>query len=270
MPAINPARLKIRCTKVGTHFSDPYKFITKLHDLLNYHADRIRRPSEVGTPLPLIPAYHVPVPVLRGLEREILPRIKDAPQEALALADALWSEEWLETRLLAAAILGHVLPTSPDPILDRVQKWGADCTEALLQKALFTQGISHIREHYQDEFLRIVSNLVANPKKDTQREGLYAILPLLEDESFQNLPVVYRMLSTILGQEEIGLQSEIVAVVKVLAKRSEQETAFFLQEKLLTSAKPRITRIIRQSLSSFSEDYQNRLRGELRERRQRA
>jgi len=268
MPAINPARLKIRCTEVGTHFSDPHKFITKLHDLLNFHADRIRRPGEVGTPLPLIPAYYVPIQVLRGLEREILPRIKHAPQEALALADALWSEEWLETRLLAAAILGHVLPTSPDPILDRVQKWGADCTEALLQKALFTQGISHIQEQYQSDFLRIVSDLVANPKKDAQRESLYAILPLLEDESFQNLPIVYRMLSTIMGREETGLQNEIVAVIRILAKRSEQETAFFLQEKLLTAQEPRITRIVRQSLPFFSKEYQSRLREELRQRRQ--
>ncbi|MEA2008008.1 MAG: DNA alkylation repair protein [Chloroflexota bacterium] len=267
MPAINPAHLKTHCAEIGHYFTDPQQFIAKLHGLLNFYADRIRRPGEAGTPPPLIPAYHVPAPVLRYLEREITPRVTQYPQAALSLTDALWSEEWLETRLLAAAILGRVPPISPNPILERVQKWGAGCKESLLQKALFTQGISQIREHYQEEFLRVINNLLENPEKDAQREGLYALIPLLEDANFQNLPVVYRMLSNLLKNEETGSQSEIVAVVRALAKRSEQETVFFLQEKLLTAAEPRITRVVRLSLPFFSEKYQKRLKGKLREGR---
>ena len=267
MPAINPARLKIRCTEIGEYFSDPQQFVAKLHDLLNFYADRIRRPGEAGAPPPLLPAYHVPAPVLRHLEREITPRAAQYPQAALSLADALWDEKWLEPRLLAAAILGNIPPALPDPILERVQTWGVGCKEALLQKELFTRGVSQIREHHQEEFLRVIGDLMANSKKDAQRGGLYALIPLLEDENFQNLPVVYHMLSTMLKREETGLQSEIVAIVSALSKRSEQETVFFLQETLLTAADPRITRVVRRSLSFFSEENQKRLREKLRKKR---
>ena len=267
MPAINPARLKNSCSEIGEYFSNPKQFVAELHNLLNFYANRVRRPGEAGTPPPLSPAYHAPPPVLRHLEREIAPRVKDAPQAALALADALWSEEWLETRLLAAAILGEIPLTTPDPILERAKKWGATCKESLLQKALFTQGLSQIREHYQEEFLKIVAGFMANSEKEAQRGGLLALPPLLEDENFQNLPVVYRMLGSLLMNEDAILQNEIVAVVRVLAERSEQETASFLLEKLKTATKPRITRIVRRSLPFFSEKYQDRLKEKLRKDR---
>lgn len=267
MPAINPALLKIQCAELGEYFSSPQAFIIRLHDLLSFYADRVRRPGEASTPVPLIEAYHVPAPVLRRLERELAPRVKAIPQEGLALADALWEEEWLETRHLAAVILGYIPLTSPDPTLERVQSWGASCQEEGLQRVIFTQGLSEIRPHYQEEFLELVANLMARPEKEAQRGGLYALIPLLEGESFQNLPVVYGMLSRLLRKEETVLKTEIVAVIEQLAKRSEQETAFFLCEKLKTAAGPRITRIVRRSLPFFSEEYEARLRDELRDRR---
>ena len=41
MPAIQLARLKIQVTDLLTHFSDPTNFVTELHTLLDFYADRI-------------------------------------------------------------------------------------------------------------------------------------------------------------------------------------------------------------------------------------
>ena len=68
MPAINPARLKNSCSEIGEYFSNPQQFVAELHNLLNFYANRVRRPGEAGTPPPLSPAYHAPPPVLRHLD----------------------------------------------------------------------------------------------------------------------------------------------------------------------------------------------------------
>lgn len=265
MAAINPARLKIQCTEIAENFAVPQQFVTNLHKMLNFYADRLRRAGEIGAPPSLLRTYNVSPPVLHYLEREMTPRILEYPQAALVLSDALWEEEWLETRLVAATILGKVALPSPDPILKRVQMWGKACKEPLLQKELFTKGLSSIREQYQEDFLDVIANFVAGSEKELRSGGLYALVPLLEDEKFQNVPRVYRMLDDLLRKKETGLLREITAVVKVLAKRSEQETVFFLQEKFVISAQPRLNRVVRRSLPFFSERYQKMLKEKLRE-----
>ncbi|MBS1250772.1 MAG: hypothetical protein MAG431_02368 [Chloroflexi bacterium] len=267
MPAIKPARLKIQCAELGMDFSKPRTFIPRLHSLLSFYADRVSRPGEASQPLPLMDAYHVPPPVLRCLEQELAPRVESFPQEALSLADALWEEECLETRQLAAILLSYLPPSASEPILERVRAWGETCQEDRLQRVLYDQGVSKLRRHAQEEFLDLVGELMASPEKASQRGGLYALIPLLEGESFQNLPIVYRMMTKLLKRDETSLETEIVAVIEQLAKRSQQETAFFLREKLATAAKPRITRVVRRSLPFFSEEHETSLRGELREQR---
>ncbi len=267
MPAINPAQLKIQCTELSESFSNPQAFIPRLHNLLNFYADRVSRPGETSpTPL-MINAYHVSPPVMRHLEREIAPLVQSSPLDALSLADALWEEEYLETRHLAAVVLGHISPASPDPILERVQQWMTSCQEGVLQRVIATHGLAKIKSQYPEEYLKLAAALIESTEKSVQRGGLYTLIPLLKEDAFQNLPVVYQMLSRLLNQEKTSLKTEIIAVVEQLAKRSEQETAFFLKEKLLTAAQPRITRIVRRSLPFFSKEYESKLRNELRNKK---
>ena len=56
-----------------------------------------------------------------------------------------------------------------------------------------------------------------------------------ENQNFDNLPVIFKLLAEILQNEEPGLTKEITTLLKILQQRSEQETAFFLKQQLAAS-----------------------------------
>jgi hypothetical protein len=76
------------------------------------HTIRARRPASRGANLP---NRNIPGVVLRQIEHE-LSTLATAPENAdaaLALADRLWDDETLESRLLAAFLLGRISPARP-------------------------------------------------------------------------------------------------------------------------------------------------------------
>ena len=121
MPAINPARLKIQATQIVEKFEYPVEFVTELHDLLDFYADRTRKPGRGGPHLAKIRAYNVPTQVMRQLESLLTPRVTADGDGALALADSLWAEPWLECRLLGLHILGQISLNPPDRIINRIK-----------------------------------------------------------------------------------------------------------------------------------------------------
>jgi hypothetical protein len=202
---------------------------------------------------------------MKRLLRELSPFLHQNPQQALTLADALWAEEWLETRQLAASILGQLSLPSPEPILERVRSWGKDCREEILQKALFDQALSSLRVHHQGDILPLVTDLLESDQKEVVQGGLRALPPLIRDDNFQNLPAVFRILSELLLKDPFDLTKEISQVVQSLADDSEGETAYFLQKQLKLSRKPMTMRVVRRSLPAFRPDLQEQLKEALRE-----
>ena len=108
MPAIQPARLRQLSAELVNAFGSPPAFVRELHGLLDFYADRTRRPGQAGAPPPLIHTYRTPAPVIRQVIQDLTPLVADDPQNALVLADALWEEENLECRLLGIEILGMI------------------------------------------------------------------------------------------------------------------------------------------------------------------
>ena len=85
-----------------------------LHHLLDFYADRARRPGQSGKPAPLIDAYKVHPPVLRHILQELIPLAAENPDAGLALCDALWEQPYLEFRLLASYAARAGYPRKPE------------------------------------------------------------------------------------------------------------------------------------------------------------
>jgi hypothetical protein len=105
MPAIDLARLKKQTAQLADLFDQPADFLRELKEILDYYVNRTLRSQGVA-PSSVLPTYRTPSVVLRQIETELSPVAEKNPIEALELADALWDEGWLETRLLAAFLLG--------------------------------------------------------------------------------------------------------------------------------------------------------------------
>ena len=259
MTAINPARLKIQCAKLSEYYSDPDSFIPGLYDLLDFYALRVRQKGISQPSLPL-QSYQVPPPVLRALGRELREPLNAHPSQGLLLIDALWEEEVLEIRTLAVNLLGALPLINPDSVLKRLRSWLSSKHSDSIRHILITQGVNRLTRENPELVLEFFQDLLKTTNMDNCQAVLSGMVPFAEDQTFRNLPLIYKLLDNILLVEEKGLIKEILAVLIILIKRSEQETLYFLERQLVTASKPRILRVTRQILPHFSEDNQSTLR----------
>ena len=267
MPAIQPARLNAQVSDLLVHFAEPEAFIRALHTLLDFYADRTRRPGLTGKPQPLIQAYNVPRQVLRRIEAGLLPRAEADPQAARALADALWADAWFESRMLAIYLLGALPLTQADAIAERLQTWGQTCRDETLVDALLARGAARLRLEDPDGFLLQVERWFRSAEAPSRQLGLRAIPGLVANPEFENLPTLYRLLTPSLRAAESSLDGDLLRAVRALGQRSPRETAYFLQKNLQVPHKSGLEVIIRRSLDVFPPELAEMLRADLRARR---
>ena len=160
-------------------------------------------------------------------ESDIAPLVIADPKSALVLADQLWADAWLESRLIAIAILER-LPLDPqDQIVERLQVWGRDCREDALLDALLNKGAAPIQNSFPDEYFLLVENWLSDQNLSSQKLALRAMPALVENPEFENLPALYRMLSQLVRESSSSLEFDLIQIVRALGRRSPPETAFF-------------------------------------------
>ena len=265
MPAIQPARLRQQVAELAEHFDDPPEFSRSLHLLLDFYSDRARRPGKTGRPGPLLTAYNVRSPVLRMLVQELNPLIQDNPEGGLELCDALWSEPYLEFRLLAAMLLGQIPPYPPEPITDRLKRWITTDVEFYLIEALLVHGVEQLHNEQPQVFLQLIESWMESTIIFEQQLGLRTLVQLINDPRFENLPVFFRMIQPLCQAAPAALRPDLLDVLAALAHRSPQETAYFLRQCLMFPDAPDTPWLIRQSLSKFPDESQTNLRQAMRE-----
>jgi hypothetical protein len=264
MPAIQPARLKTQAAQIGDLFQEPATLVRALHDLLDFYADRTRRPGKSGAPPPLLQAYQVPKPVMRQIWQEFKPHIDEAPQAGFVLADALWAENNLECRILAVQILGRLPVIPPDGVVRRLSSWVTEEADQSLQKLLLTTGAARLRQDAPDQVFRLSKTWLNSTDRYVPRLGLQILLPIIEDPEFDNLPFIYRLLRPLTLRLPSGERPYFLQAIKALAQRSPQETVFFLRENLTGRQDTELAALIRRSLNFFPDDLQASLRESLR------
>lgn len=265
MPAIQPARLKKQTVELAGHFLEPERFVRALHDLLDYYADRTRRPGQSGSPAPLLPGYEVPRPVMRQILRELEPKLDANPQETLKLADALWREPFMEPRLLAVRILSQLAPGRVQGVQPRLVRWIVATEEETLLQALVGEGFQRLRREHPDRFLSLARSWLINDNPTLQSIGLRALRPLVLDSDFNNLPAIFRLIQVHVHRAETDLRPDLLELVQALAKRSPRETAYFLRRSLDGALDEGTARLVRRCLDFFPEENQRGLRQALRE-----
>jgi len=256
MPAVILSRLKIDTAEVCSAAGEPEVFLRRLHNLLDTYADRTRRHGKTGPPGTLLPHYNPARAVLRQLQDELKWFCIQQPQAALPLADALWEDGWLETRLLAAVILNSTEPAPPEPLIDRIRSWASPETSPAMLDALLSSGSSRLQTARPDLWLGLIEGWLDDPANPVQRVGLRAVLSLASDPQFNNLPALYRLLNPIIKNASSEVTPGLLSVVEALARRSPSETAFYLRQLAAASRSGSLPRFVRKCLPFFDPPYQ--------------
>lgn len=261
MPAAELIRLRQQINQLIMQFQEPAAFCRLLRDLLELYAHHSYRPGQAVQPQPLLPAYRVPPLVMRQLELELGKTCQEQPQQALAVVAVLWKETYLEPRLLATSLLGSIpIQSAQQGVLDILRAWAIGSENLRLIGALMANGTLQLRRHAPERLLELIDVWLSEANPAQQAVGIQAILAIVNDRAFENLPAIFRLLGPPLHNVNPRLQADLQAALSALIKRSPTETAYFLRQVLSLSSGTGTARLIRRLLPEFDAPQQASLR----------
>jgi hypothetical protein len=263
MPAIDLARLKKQTAYLADVFGEPAVFLRELREVLEYYINRSLRSQSVA-PSSVLPTFRTPVVVLRQLEKELGPVAEGQPIQALELADALWDEGWLETRLLAAFLLGRI-PPQEERLLARLTAWTQAVRDPEVRAALLTTSLTRLRKETPDLFLVLVREWLHPARQRMWSNGVQALVPLIASPDFDNLPPIFELVEPIIKAAPGALQFDLLELIVALYEASPDETIYFLQQILKQTKSPLPAIALRRMIPDLPPELQISLREILRE-----
>ncbi len=264
MPAVQLPKLKAQINELTWKFSRPEDFRRGVDELFDLYADRSYRAGQMVQAGRGIPAYHVSPLVVRMLEQELVRHIQENPGAALAAADALWKDPYLEPRLVAAYLLGQAPVDPPGPIIERLKAWCRPKLERQALNVLLEHGCARLRKEAASAWFGLLQDWLDTLRTEYEVIALKAALPAVRDREFENLPPIYQMVSPLVQAPVPGLQAELDTMIEALARRSPTETAYFLRQSLGLGAGSNTVRLVRRALPLFPENLQESLRAAMK------
>ena len=264
MPAVELARLQQEAAQLSEHFADPQTYLRAVEKLLQAYSVTIHRQGRVRGLRPVLLSYEVPPPLLKQIQLEMTMQAKQSPTHALAIADALWARRTVETRLLAARLLGHIPIEDTNEITKRLQAWALENREEFLVPELSGASTLYLCQKDPNALVAFAAKFILSDEPRQQILALGALQTLLANNHFENLPAIFAVLASLTADPTKKLRLYLADLLGVLAQRSPKETLYFLQQRLAESPGNETQWVARQVLKSFPEDERQQLRQALR------
>lgn len=264
MPAAELMRLRQQINQLILVFHDAALFCQRTRELLELYAQLNYRAGQAVQPQPLLPSYRVPPLVMRQLTLELGKTCQETPQQAIAIVSLLWKEPYLEPRQLSASLLGIIpVQAASDGVIQCLREWAHAQENMRMIAILMEQGTVSLRREMPDRLLGLIEEWMAHPNPAQQAIGVQALISLVNDRAFENLPAVYRLISPGIQSIHPRLQTDLQLAIQALIKRSPTETAFFLRQALSLASGTGTARLVRRCLPAFDAAQQASLRAAL-------
>jgi len=263
MPAIDLARLRKQANRLADFFFLPDEFMKHLHQMLDFYVNYTLRTKENAAPGSNLKTYRTPPAVLTHIENELRQVAEDNPYFALELADILWDEGALETRLLAAFLLGRI-PPQEERLLPRLTAWTQQVRDPSVRSALLSTSLTRMRKESPAHFLTLIREYLHSARARTWSNGIQALLPMIADTSYTNLPPILDIVEPIIEEAPSTLQNDLAELIVALYRASANETTFMLKNILAHTQNPMTVITLRRISPSFPPALQNELRELLR------
>ncbi len=259
MPAIDLARLRKQASRLADFFFLPEDFIQHLHEMLDFYVNRTVRKPQAIAPGAALQTYRTPAVIIKQIQQELIPLARQNPDAALNLADHLWDETYLETRLLAAFLIGQI-PPQEEHLLARLTAWTQQVNDPNLRAELLDTSLARIRKEAPEMFFDLISEWLEPGRSRLWSNGIQAVISAVSDPKFINLPPLLKLLEPIVEAAPSKLQVEIESLVLALYKSSPTETKYFLRQVLSQSEDPMTAITFRRIAPSLPADLREELR----------
>jgi hypothetical protein len=234
---------------------DPPRFRRKLVDLLEFYADRTRRPGSVVKSQDASAAYNVPRPVMRILQEELSAALGRREEVILPLAQELWDVDFREPRILALHFLQSLQSVI---VLDKIDAWLKETRDPTTLQDIASIGLERWSEEGYPDFedrVRIWLN-----SRDERRKlfGIHALTHAAGDEHFRQIPLAFELMGSILEVESPNLRRSLDKLLARMIARSPAEAAHFVLKILKVD--PALGRqLARRHLASFPSHHREAL-----------
>jgi hypothetical protein len=263
MPAIDLARLRKQANRLADFFFLPDEFMKHLRTILDSYINYTLRTKENVAPGSNLKTYRTPIAVLTHIENELSAVAEANPHFALELADVLWDEGALETRLLAAFLLGRI-PPQEERLIPRLAAWTQQVRDPHVRAALLSTSLTRMRRETPDQFLTLIREYLHPARTRSWSNGLQALLPMIADTSYTNLPPILDIVEPVIEEAPSIIQNDLADLIVALYRASANETTFMLKHVLAGSENPMTAITLRRILPSLPPPLQNELRELLR------
>lgn len=260
MPAIHPARLQHQAQELAAHCHNPSAFTLEWRHLLEYYSQRTHRPGAKKDKPTAVQRYRISPPVFQAVLAAIEAPIRQDPDKAIPLLQALWEQRILESRLLAAQALGLLPVDRPELVTTLAAEWGRRTREDAVREAVISQGMRRLRREAPLEHFALLEQWFSGDDPADHILGLTAVALLLEETSYEDLPALYRFMRSILPKLTNSLRPYALRALRAIITRSPRESALFLERLLEEYEAPPLLWLARHSLDAFPPDVQTRLR----------
>ena len=220
----------------------------------------ISQPRTVNKAILSIDSYHVPPVVMSQLGLAVNQWTRANPVAGLELAKLLWKDPKLEPRILGCTILGAVTVEYRDRVINQIIEWSVPGTNRILLQQMFDLATVTLRRQAAQFWLEQIRTWLAYFPPGNSTHGPFALFPLIQDRSFQNLPAVYNSLGTVIQLNAKPLQNEVRNILTVLADRSPTETIYFINKCSGSGPSEEFLRLIRRCLPEFPVTVRERIR----------
>lgn len=255
MPAIDPDRLTRQVAKAVAAFGDSIELRRRTLDILEFYADRTRRPGPSTEVEDVPPSFGAPRPVMRALGRGLVQAAAGRVERALAAAEALWRADYRETRTLAAALVGS-LQDRAGPAW--VEQHAIATEDGVVLSELAGRGLAGWRSSDPSGFVGDLTRWLDSSRRPVQHLALLAIIAAVDDPAFRRLPPLFPILSGRSGSFRGEIRKAFTAAVRSLAVRTPAETTHFLLAEI-GSGDPGAVRLARSILASLPPDNAGRV-----------
>jgi hypothetical protein len=229
MSAINPTRLNEQVSYLLTCLSDPVSLRRECLEILDFYADRTKRPSVSSGADDTVKFFRVPRPVLRAIGTGLKLRVKAQPDLAHAAASVLWEAGFRETRLLACSLLSGY---SHSEIADWVTDWVPSCEDRFAIAELASVGLLAWRRSDVHGFLDKIDLWLKSSSTRMRVFALQALEASTQDEEFDELPTVFRLIRGRVSVAKKREKRSLYRLVNTLVTRSPPEAARFLIDEI--------------------------------------
>ena len=151
-------------------------------------------------------------------------------------------------------------PSHFEDVLSHIQNWAENISSSLLIEKLLYDASKNIRFNNIDQWLDQIYSWLNNPNTKFHSIGLKATLPLISDNTFENFPPLFAMITPYFQKDNYYVQNELYSILSGLIIRSPVETSYFFKQILSSGISKVHLRTIRKFLPKFDKNTQETIR----------